>query len=65
MSHIKNKNPTCRIVKHFLGECNHPRVPFKYLGFLIINVLSNVEHQKMILNDIRTSPTTSVNISFF
>ena len=42
-SHIKNKNPTCRIVKHFIDDCNDPHLPFKYLGFLIIDVFSNVD----------------------
>ena len=40
-SHIKNKNPTCRIVKHFIDHCNDPHLPFKCLGFLIIGVLNN------------------------
>ena len=49
-SHIKNKNPTCRIVKHFIDDCNDSQLPFKYLGFLIIDVLNNVEiYLKMIL----------------
>ena len=49
-SHIKNKNPTCRIVKHFIDDCNDPQLPFKYLGFLIIDVPNNVEiYLKMIL----------------
>ena len=42
-SHIKNKNPTCSIVKHFVDDCNDPHLPFKYLGFLIIDVLNNVD----------------------
>ena len=41
-SHIKNKNPTCRIVKHFIDDCNDRHLPFKYLHFLNIDVLSNV-----------------------
>ena len=32
-SHIKNKNPTCRIAKHFIDECYDSNDPFKYLGF--------------------------------
>ena len=43
-SHIKNKNPTCRILKHFIDECYHSNDPFKYLGFLIIEVLNNAEY---------------------
>ena len=42
-SHIK-KNPTFRIVKHFIDECCELNDPFKYLGFLIIDVLNNVEN---------------------
>ena len=42
-SHIKDKSPTCRIVKHFIDDCNDPRVPFKYFGFLLIDVLNNVD----------------------
>ena len=42
-SHIKNKSPTCRIVKHFIDDCNDPHVPFKYFGFLLIDVLNNVD----------------------
>ena len=40
-SHIKNKNPTCRIVKLFIDDCNDPHLPFECLGFLIIGVLNN------------------------
>ena len=42
-SHIKNKNPTCRIVKHFIDDCNDRYLRFKKLDFLIINVLNNVD----------------------
>ena len=35
---------TTAIVKYFKNKCNDSHVPFKYLGFLIINVLHNVEH---------------------
>ena len=42
-SHIKNKNSTCRIVKHFIDECNDPHLPSKYVGFLIIDVLNNAD----------------------
>ena len=41
-SHIKNKKTTCRILKHFIDDCNDPHLPFKYLSFLIIDVLNNV-----------------------
>ena len=43
-SHIKNKNPTCRILKHFIDACYDSNDPFKYLGFLIIEVLKNVQY---------------------
>ena len=43
-SHIKHKNPTCRIVKHFIDECYDSTNPFKNLGFLIIDVLNNVDN---------------------
>ena len=42
-SHIENKNHTCRIVNHIIDYCNDPHHPFKYLGFLIIDVLNNVD----------------------
>ena len=42
-SHIRNNNPTCRIVEHFIDDCNDPHLPFKYLGLLIIDVLNNVD----------------------
>ena len=32
------------IVKHFIDESNDPHVPIKYLGFVMIDVLNNVEH---------------------
>ena len=41
---MKNKNPTCRILKHFIDACYDSNDPFKYLGFLIIEVLNNVEY---------------------
>ena len=43
-SHIKNKNPTCRTVKHFIDECYDSSDPFKYLGFTIIDDLNNAEY---------------------
>ena len=30
-------------MKHFIDHCNDPHLPFKYLGFLIIDVFSNVD----------------------
>ena len=35
-SHIKNKNPTCRIVKHFIDDCNDRYLRFKNLIFLLL-----------------------------
>ena len=40
-SHIQ-KNLTFRFVKDFIDDCNDPRLPFKYRGFLITDVLNNV-----------------------
>ena len=52
-NHIKNKNPTYRIVKHFIDDCNDPHLPSKYLGFLSINVLNNADDLSE--NDIQSS----------
>ena len=30
-------------VKHFIDDCNDPHLSFKYLGFLIIDVLNNAD----------------------
>ena len=27
-----------------MDECTHPITPFKHLGFIIIDILNNVEH---------------------
>ena len=40
---MKNKNLTCRIVKYFINKCNDHVITFKHLGFLIIDVLNNVD----------------------
>ena len=40
---MKNKNSTCKIDKHFIDDYNDPHIPFKYFGFLIIDVLNNVD----------------------
>ena len=42
-SHIKKGKKTCRIVKHFLEECNDNNDPCRYLRFQIIDCLDNVE----------------------
>ena len=51
-SHIKNKNPTCRIVKHFKHAFNDPHIPFKLLAYLIIDVFNSVE--RLSENDIES-----------
>ena len=40
---MKNKNLTGRIVKYFIDKCNDHVITFKHLGFLIIDVLNNVD----------------------
>ena len=30
-------------VKHFIEKCNHPIVPFKYLRFVIVDILTNTK----------------------
>ena len=42
-SHIKQSFHSCKIVKHFIEKCNDPIVPFKYLRFIILDVLTNIE----------------------
>ena len=42
-SHIKQSVHSCKIVKHFIEKCNDPIVPFKYLRFVILDVLTNTE----------------------
>ena len=42
-SHIKNKNYTCNIVKHFIDKCNDPTEPCKYLKFILVDKLENVD----------------------
>ena len=37
---IRNKNPTCRIVRHFLEECNSGD-PVKNIAFIIVDVVNN------------------------
>ena len=35
-SAIENKNPTCRIVKNYLDDCNDPHLPFNTLVFSLL-----------------------------
>ena len=42
-SHIKQSIHSCKIVKLFIEKCNDPIVPFKYLRFSIMDVLTNTE----------------------
>ena len=41
-SHIKNKIPTCRIVKHFIDDCRDDTL--KNLYFIIVDVVNNTEN---------------------
>ena len=43
-SHIKNKIPSCRIVKHFIDECCDNNLQNIY--FVIVDVLNNIESLK-------------------
>ena len=40
-SHIKKNFRPCRIVTHFIDECCDEEIHFKYLAFVIIDVVSN------------------------
>ena len=42
-SHIKQSAQSCKIVTHFIEKNNNPIVPFKYLRFIILDVLTNTE----------------------
>ena len=39
--HIKKNVSSCTIVKHFIDECSDSDVPFKHLGFVILDVVNN------------------------
>ena len=41
-SHIKNKIPTCKIVKHFIDDC--PIDPLHNIRFVIVDVVNNSEN---------------------
>ena len=44
-SHIKNKNATCGIVKHFFGKCRGSKEnPSSNLYFMLVDCLNNVEN---------------------
>ena len=40
--HIKKGKPTCRIVRHFLDECNNEAL--QNIRFIIVDVVNNVEN---------------------
>ena len=40
-SHIKNKKPTCRIVKHFINNC--PDETLRNFAFIIVDVVNNAD----------------------
>ena len=40
-SHIKKNFRPCRIVTHFIDECFDEEINFKYLAFVVIDVVSN------------------------
>ena len=42
-SHIKQSTHYCEIVKHFIEKLNDTIAPFKYLQFVILDVLTKTE----------------------
>ena len=42
-SHVNNKHYTCRIVRHFLDQCNDSDNPCRYMRFILVDVLNNVD----------------------
>ena len=40
-SPIKKNAHSCKIVKHFINECSDREMPFKYLAFVILDVVKN------------------------
>ena len=42
-NHIKQSVYSFKVVKHFIEKCNDRIVPFKYLRFAIVDVLTNTE----------------------
>ena len=40
-SHIKKNVRSCKIATHFIDECCDEEIPFKYLAFVIIDVVIN------------------------
>ena len=42
-SHIKQSAHSCKILKHFIKKCKNLIVLFKYLRFVILDVLTNTE----------------------
>ena len=43
-SHISKKVYTCNIVKHFIDRCNDPTEPCKYIRFILVDMLENVDN---------------------
>ena len=43
-SHIKEQNPTFKILNHFMEECTVPIISFDYFGFVIFNGLNTVKY---------------------
>ena len=41
--HITQSVHSCIIVKHFIEKCNDPIFSFKYLRFVILDILTNTE----------------------
>ena len=41
VSHIKKNVRSCKIATHFIDECCDEEIPFKYLAFVIIDVVNN------------------------
>lgn len=40
-SHIKKNAHSCKIVEHFINACSDREMPFKYLAFVIFDVVNN------------------------
>ena len=40
-NHIKKNVRSCKIATHFIDECSDEEIPFKYLAFVIIDVVNN------------------------
>ena len=40
-SHIKKNVRSCKIATHFIDQCCDEEIPFRYLAFIIIDVVTN------------------------